>query len=237
MDSVCRAPAAVALLLALLLPTSACRNREPQIEATSPSALTATAPLAPEAPAKLEVARVGQPAPDFTLQDLDGDTFRLSDFKGKTVVLEWFNPGCPYVRLSHTKASLRGAADRAREDGVVWLAINSGAEGLQGAGREANREAKARFGMSYPILLDESGDVGRRYGAKHTPHMFVINEGGVLVYAGAIDNSPDGEGESPSSGKLVRYVDEALEDLAHGRPLRTTETEAYGCAVKYASRQ
>lgn len=224
--------ARVALFLSFAALLSACRSREPQAAATSAAPIEEMK----DAPrAETQKARVGKPAPDFSLPDLDGNTVRLSTFKGKTVVLEWFNPGCPYVGLSHTKGSLRGAADKAREDGVVWLAINSGAEGQQGSGAETNREAKTRFGMSYPILLDESGDVGRRYGAKRTPHMFVIDGEGVLVYEGAIDNSPDGEGETPTSGKLVRHIDEALEDLAAGRPLRTSETEAYGCTVKYSA--
>ena len=179
-------------------------------------------------------AVVGDPAPDFTLTDLDGKQVRLSLFKGKTVVLEWFNPGCPFVRASHTKGSLRDAAKRHPE--VVWLAINSAAAGKQGAGADANREGASSFGMSYPILLDDSGRVGKTYGATNTPHMYVIDERGVLVYRGAIDNSPDGEGESPAGGKLVNYVDAALADLAAGKRVETAETKAYGCGVKYASK-
>lgn len=190
--------------------------------------------LAASAPALAQGATVGAPAPDFTLKDLDGKTVKLSDFKGKTVVLEWINPGCPYVVASHTKGSLAGAAQRHAKKGVVWLAINSGAAGKQGAGAEVNREARKRFGMQYPVLLDESGKVGRAYGATNTPHMFVIDATGKLVYAGAIDNSPDGEGQSPKGGKLVKHVDEALADLAAGRPVKTSQTKAYGCSVKYA---
>ena len=179
-------------------------------------------------------AEVGAPAPDFTLADLTGKTVKLSDFKGKTVVLEWFNPGCPYVKASHTKGSLVDAARRHAQKGVVWLAINSGAPGKQGAGLEVNREAQKTFRLDHPVLLDESGQVGRAYGATNTPHMFVIAPSGTLVYAGAIDNSPDGEGESPAGGKLIRYVDAALADLAAGRPVAVPSTKAYGCSVKYA---
>lgn len=189
------------------------------------------APTAPPAP---ETARVGEPAPDFTLKDLDGKTVRLSELKGKRVVLEWFNPQCPFVRASHTKGSLRGAADKAIQAGVVWLAINSAAPGKQGHAADVNRQAQTDFGMKYPILVDEAGTVGRAYGAERTPHMFVIDEQGVLVYQGAIDNSPDGEGASPQGGELVRYVDQALAELAAGRPVSVPQSKSYGCSVKFA---
>ena len=180
-------------------------------------------------------AEVGKPAPDFTLQDLDGKTHKLSDLKGKVVVLEWFNPGCPYVVNSHTKGSLVDTAARKTKDGVVWLAVNSGAPGKQGHGVETNREAAKRWSMTHPILLDESGKVGKAYGATNTPHMYVIAKDGTLVYKGAIDNSPDGERGSPQGGALVEYVSAALEDLNAGRPVKTAETKAYGCGVKYTN--
>jgi hypothetical protein len=179
-------------------------------------------------------AAVGQPAPDFTLRDLDGKTFRLADHKGKTVILEWFNPECPFVKNSHTKGSLVGTAKRHGEKGVVWLAVNSAAPGKQGHGLEASRAGQSKFSLSHPILLDESGDVGRLYGATRTPELFVIDPKGTLVYRGAIDNSPDGEGGSPTDGKLVNYVDAALADLAAARPVAKPRTEPYGCTVKYA---
>jgi peroxiredoxin len=192
------------------------------------SSLTAGSALA-------QSARIGAPAPDFSLVDLDGKTVKLSDFKGKTVVLEWFNPGCPYVMASHSKGSLVGAAERATKNGAVWLAINSGAPGKQGHGVETNRAAARNWGMKHPVLLDESGKTGKAYGASNTPHMFVIDKSGALVYRGAIDNSPDGEGESPTGGKLVKHVEAALTDVAAGRPVQTPETRAYGCSVKYGS--
>ena len=181
-------------------------------------------------------AAVGSPAPDFTLKDLDGKPVKLSDYKGKLVVLEWFNPGCPFVKPAHTKGSLKDTAARHSKNGVVWLAVNSGSPGKQGAGADTNREAKKSFGLDHPVLLDESGQAGKAYGATNTPHMFVIDKAGTLVYAGAIDNSPDGEGASPTGGKLVNYVDAAIEDLAAGRAVRTPQTKAYGCSVKYASK-
>jgi cytochrome oxidase Cu insertion factor (SCO1/SenC/PrrC family) len=178
---------------------------------------------------------VGQPAPDFSLRDLDGKVVKLSDLRGRTVVLEWFNPGCPFVKASHTRGTLVGAAARQAGKGVVWLAVNSAAPGKQGYGAESNRAATQQFQMSYPVLLDESGQVGRAYGATNTPGMFVIDGEGRLVYRGAIDNSPDGERQAPEGGTLVDYVSSALDDLAAGRPVRHPETRQYGCSVKYGS--
>ena len=195
--------------------------------------LLLTALLAVAAPAL--AADVGKPAPDFTLKDLDGKVHKLSDYKGKTVVLEWFNPGCPYVVAAHTKGSLVDLAQRQAKAGVVWLAVNSGAPGKQGYGVEVNRAAAKSWSMAYPILVDESGTVGKAYGATNTPHMFVVSKDGTLVYKGAIDNSPDGERGSPQGGVLVDYVSAAVGDLAAGKPVRTADTKAYGCGVKYAN--
>lgn len=180
-------------------------------------------------------AELGAPAPDFALGDLDGKEVKLSSFKGKTVVLEWFNSECPYVQASHTRGSLVDTAKRARKKGVVWLAVNSGAPGKQGAGAQRSRAGVKAFGLEHPVLLDESGQVGKAYGATNTPHLFVIDAKGTLVYRGAIDNSPDGEGQSPKGGKLVNHVDAALEDVAAGRPVKVNDTKAYGCGVKYGS--
>jgi peroxiredoxin len=203
---------------------------------SSPPPVTSATSTATPSSATMTKAEVGKPAPDFTLKDLDGKEVKLSSFKGKVVVLEWFNPGCPFVKNAHTKGSLKEAAKKHTKNGVVWLAVNSGAPGKQGAGVDANREAAKAFSMEHPILLDESGDVGRTYGATNTPHMMVIDAQGTLVYRGAIDNSPDGEGESPTGGKLVSYVDEAAFAIASGKAPSTTETKAYGCSVKYASK-
>ncbi|WP_437725095.1 thioredoxin family protein [Sorangium sp. So ce861] len=176
-------------------------------------------------------AKIGQPAPDFTLPDLDGKPVKLADYKGKTVVLEWFNPGCPFVQLAHRKGGLKDVPAQHAQKGVVWLAINSGAPGKQGTTREENVKAKQEFGMSYPLLIDEKGDVGRAYGAQRTPHMYVIDPQGTLVYAGAIDSTKGGE---PEPGEQVtNYVDAALAELTAGKPVSTKETEAFGCTVKY----
>jgi peroxiredoxin len=179
-------------------------------------------------------AVVGKPAPDFTLTDLDGKQVKLSAFKGKTVVLEWFNPGCPFVKRSHTVGPLVDAAKRYMKQGIVWLAINSGAAGKQGADLKDNVAAKKTFALPHPILLDPSGATGKAYGATNTPHIFIVDKQGTLVYAGAADNSPDAEGKSPTDGKLVNYLDAALEDVAAKRAVRTPTSKAYGCSVKYA---
>lgn len=230
--------AVLAALVACSKPPSAsveAANGEPAPAAAEAKASEATAaatetaqPAAAAGPAQL-----GSAAPDFTLQDLDGKSVSLSQFRGKVVVLEWFNPGCPFVRAAHTKGSLKGLADKYAGDNVVWLAVNSGGKNKQGAGIEANKEGVTEFGIHYPVLIDETGKVGQLYGAERTPHMFVINPEGVLVYRGAIDNSPDGEGQSPEGGKLVNYVDGAISAIRTGAKVSFPETKAYGCSVKY----
>ena len=208
---------------------------KPQPAAQEPASAATPAPAAAtEAQAAAPAhAEVGKPAPNFTLPDVDGKSVSLAEFKGKPVVLEWFNPGCPFVKASHTAGSLKGLAAAQVPQGVTWLAINSGGAGKQGNGAEATRQAQASFGMQHPVLLDESGDVGRLYGAERTPQLYVINAEGVLVYRGAIDNSPDGEGQSPEGGKLVNYVASALQAVRTGAAVDPAETKPYGCSVKY----
>jgi peroxiredoxin len=200
-------------------------------------AIVAVAAAGPSslADSKAESPVVGKTAPDFTLKDLTGKEVKLASFKGKVVVLEWFNPGCPFVKKSHTVGSLVDTAKRHAKAGVVWLGINSGAPGKQGNDLAMNTEAVKTWSMAYPVLRDEVGTVGKAYGATNTPNMFVINKAGTVVYAGAIDNSPDGEGQSPEGGKLVNYVDAALAALAAGRAVATPVTKPYGCSVKYGS--
>jgi peroxiredoxin len=191
--------------------------------------------VAPSMATPAVAADPGLPAPDFTLQDLDGKSVHLADYKGKVVVLEWFNPECPFVRATHTKGSLVGLAKKYTSRGVVWLGVNSSAPGKQGNGVEKNRTGKASYQLEHPILVDENGQVGHAYGATNTPHLFIIGKDQKLVYKGAIDNAADGEKGSPSGGTLINYVDEAMNDLTAGRPVRTPVTKAYGCSVKYGS--
>ncbi len=197
------------------------------LAACAPS--TSTLSASP-ANAQTVAAKPGQKAPDFTLPDLAGNKVSLRDFAGKTVVLEWFNPGCPFVKYAHADGPLKGQAASVMGKGVVWLAINSGAPGKQGAGVETNQQAAKDWGMAHPILLDEDGSVGRAYGAKTTPHMYVIDPSGTLVYAGALDNAPLGklDGKEPRN-----FVDAALSDLAGGRPVAASSSQPYGCSVKY----
>lgn len=185
-------------------------------------------------------AALGKPAPDFSLTDTDGKTVTLSSLRGKTVVLEWFNPDCPFIKHAHTKGPLKDLAKRFGNDKVVFLAINSNAPGKQGHGLERNRQAKLEYGIPHPVLLDENGKVGRAYGAIKTPHMFVIDPKGVLVYRGGVDNAPIGSVDAdrphlPGNAKdaLENYVEYALADLAAKKALRLADTPPYGCTVKY----
>ncbi len=222
-------------LVAILALTVPACSRTPA-DGPTPPAASAPAPEGARSAAPAGgTADIGQPAPDFTLSDLDGHSFHLASARGKIVVLEWFNPKCPFVNLSHTKGSLKDTAARHIAEGVVWLGVDSSAEGKQGYDPADIRDAAKRFGLSHPILRDEIGAVGHAYGATNTPHLFVIDKNGTLVYSGAIDNSPDAEGDSPQGGPLQNYVDSALADLAAGRPVRTPKTKAYGCGVKYGS--
>jgi peroxiredoxin len=225
-----RNPALLLCASALLL---ACNTTS--APAPGPAAAGTAAPPATAAAAAAVGPEVGKPAPDFTLQDYDGKTFHLADLRGKTVVLEWFNPDCPFVKASHTKGSLKGLAKRWTDKGVVWLAVDSSGPGKQGHAPDRVAAGKKTFEMEHPILADETGKVGKLYGATNTPHLYVIDPQGALVYRGAIDNSPDGEGESPTGGKLINYVDAALQSVAAGKPVEVKETRAYGCGVKYGS--
>ncbi len=169
-------------------------------------------------------------APDFSLKDTDGNEVSLSDFRGKTVVLEWFNPGCPFVKYAHGKGPLATMAKEATQAGdVVWLAINSGASGKQGTGLDVNQAAKRNWAMTHAVLLDESGETGQKYAAKTTPHMYVIDKNGDIRYRGALDNAPLGR----NAGAYRNYVSEALADLAGGSKVRVAQTLSYGCSVKY----
>lgn len=175
---------------------------------------------------------IGKPAPDFTVTDIDGKVHALKEYKGKIVVLEWFNPQCPYVKQHHTTGPLKdlGNEMNAKED-IVWIAVNSGAAGKQGTGEKKNRDYMKRWGMNYPMVLDESGEVGKAYGARTTPHMFVIDAKGVLRYGGAIDNAPFGK--TPKGEEFTNYVSKAIDEIKADTTVEITTTKPYGCAVKY----
>ena len=185
-----------------------------------------------DTPAASTAATVGEKAPDFTLTDLDGTEHTLSAYAGKTVVLEWFNPGCPFVVAAHGEGPLKDMAKTYMDKGVVWLSINSGAPGKEGHGAEVNKKAVADWAMPNPVLVDEAGTVGRQYGAKTTPHMYVIDPQGTLVYAGGLDNAP--RNEQPAAG-YVPFTAQAIDAVLAGEPVATSKTQAWGCSVKYGS--
>jgi hypothetical protein len=144
--------------------------------------------------------------------------------------LEWFNPDCPFVIRHHEReGTMSRLYKEYQSKDVVWLAVNSGAPGKQGYGQERNRAARKAFAMPYPLLLDESGRVGQLYGAKTTPHMFIIRGDGTLVYAGGIDDDPRG-----SKANRVNHVETALKQHVNGAAVHPAQTDAYGCSVKYA---
>jgi peroxiredoxin len=179
-------------------------------------------------------AEIGKAAPDFELKDLDGKTHKLSDYKGKIVILEWFNGQCPFVVHQYREGVLKSMANTTHaKDDHVWLAINSGAPGQQGAGLELNKQIKRDFNIEFPILLDEPGKVGRMYDARRTPEMYIINKEGILVYRGAVDNAPNGRVRG--GGEHVNYIANALAQLHAGETISPDTTTAYGCTVKYVN--
>lgn len=175
---------------------------------------------------------IGQPAPNFSAPDADGRTRSLNQYRGKTVVLEWTNHDCPYVK-KHYSGNMQGLQREATRDGVVWLSIVSSAPGEQGhvTGAQAKQLTASRNASPTAVLLDPEGRVGRLYGAKTTPHMFVINPQGRLVYAGGVDDVATNKVEDLKRAKpLVRL---ALADVKAGRAVAIPASRPYGCAVKY----
>lgn len=191
---------------------------------------TLLSPLTAQAETFQEV-QIGAPAPAFELNDLSGESLSLADQKGKVVVLEWFNPGCPFVKQAHEPGgALETMASSWSEKGVVWLAINSGSPGKQGTGVKTNKEAQQKWNMAHPVLLDENGAVGRAYAAKTTPQMVVIDEKGHQVYNGALDNAPFGKVKGDS---LTALTAEVLDAVINGKESPHKRTKPYGCSVKY----
>lgn len=181
-------------------------------------------------------AEIGQAAPDFTLTDIHGQKHSLADFKGKTVVLEWVNPDCPFVRKHYDRSgNIPGLQKAATADGIVWLQINSAAPGLEGDYDSAKAAAWQRriHASATAYLRDQDGKVGKLYDARTTPHLFIINPQGALVYAGGIDSIRSAE--PADIAKATNYVKEALADLKAGRAVRTSAAKPYGCSVKYAN--
>lgn len=179
-------------------------------------------------------AVVGQPAPAFTLTDSHGQTRRLSDFRGQNVVLEWWSPECPFVGKHYGGGRMQELQKRWTGKGVVWLTVSSSGPGRPGFvdATTANSIMEKREGAPTAVLLDHDGRVGRAYGAKTTPHMFVIDTKGMVVYAGGIDDTPSTDQADLASAK--NYVEAALQDIWAGKPVALPTSDPYGCSVKYA---
>ena len=176
---------------------------------------------------------VGQMAPTFRMADIQGKMVSLKDFQGKTVVLEWTNAECPFVKKHYGTNNMQATQKAAVDGGAVWISVNSSAEGKQGHLDADGARALIMEQEAYPshVVLDPMGELGRLYGAVTTPHMFVIDADGTLVYAGAID---DNSSANPAHVKGAKnYVMAALDDLSHGKAVAEAQTQPYGCGVKY----
>ena len=187
------------------------------------AALCTAAPAAAQGAAGAEV---GKPAPAFKLKDEAGKEHSLEQYKGKVVVLEWTNPECPFVQRHYAADTMQKTEKGFDSKKVVWLTVDSSAHHTA----ETASAFKKQEGLTHPVLLDTSGEVGKTYGAKTTPHMYVIDEKGVLRYVGAIDDDARGKAEKPSN-----HVKTTVDALLNGKPVPASTTEPYGCSVKYRS--
>lgn len=178
-------------------------------------------------------AAVGAPAPGFTLTDTQGAAHALADFAGKPVVLEWTNPDCPFVKKHYGAKNMQALQAKYVAQGVVWLAVCSSAPGKQGhyPADEWNRILAEQGSAATALLVDPDGQVGRAYGAKTTPHLFVIDAAGTLVYDGAIDDRPSTDSADIPGARS--YIAEALDAVLAGAPVPVAQTKPYGCSVKY----
>jgi peroxiredoxin len=168
---------------------------------------------------------IGSAAPDFHVTDAEGKPHSLADQRGKIVVLEWTNPGCPYVQRHYTKGTMKELAQKYKGQDVVWMAVDT----TTGNTPEKSAEWAKKNELSYPILIDKDGSMARAYSARTTPHMFIIDKSGNLVYQGAIDDDPNGnKGE-----QAINYVDKALAKLTTGGQPEVSTTQPYGCGVKF----
>jgi AhpC/TSA family len=186
------------------------------------------------APAFAATAVVGQPAPAFSATDASGKAVSLADFKGKTVVLEWVNPGCPYVRKHYDSANMQATQKGATDKGVVWLAVNSTHVGAGDYKKPADMAAwmQSQKAAATHTLMDSDGKVGKAYGARTTPHLYIVDAKGTLAYAGGIDDKASSD---PADVKTAKnYVNAALGDLQAGKPVAQATTRPYGCSVKYS---
>jgi peroxiredoxin len=191
------------------------------------TALALTAALGVAVPAiAADTAQVGKPAPTFTLKDETGKEHTLAQYQGKIVVLEWTSPDCPFVQRHYRAKTMQNTLNGLDPKKVVWLAVDSTSSNTPDKSASWRKEQ----GFTYSVLQDADGKVGKAYGARTTPHMYVIDEKGVLRYAGAIDDDPRGKNATP-----VNHVKTAVDVLLSGQPVPAATTEPYGCSVKYKS--
>ena len=176
---------------------------------------------------------IGEAAPDFTLSDSAGVKHSLADYKGKYVVLEWTNPGCPFVKKHYESGNMEKLQAEYTKKGVVWLTIDSSAPGEQGflAGEDAKKARDEQYKASSALLLDPDGKTGHEYHATNTPDMYIVSPEGKLIYEGAIDSIPSADQADIS--KATNYVQTTLDDVMSGKPVADPTTKAYGCSVKY----
>lgn len=178
-------------------------------------------------------AQVGKPAPNFTGTDSNGKAVKLSDFKGKVVVLEWTNHDCPFVRKHYDTSNMQKLQQQATSKGVIWLSVISSAPGKQGAvsPAKANELTTSRKASPTAVILDPKGTIGQLYGARTTPHIYIIDKQGILQYNGALDSIPSAD--KADVPKATNYVSSALTNILAGRPANPATTTPYGCSVKY----
>ena len=179
-------------------------------------------------------ATVGQPAPNFVAADADGKPVRLADYRGKIVVVEWNNPGCPYVQKHYGSGNMQKTQAAAAKAGVVWLTVNSSAPGKQGhmEGPEAKAFVAKSGAKPTAYLLDPRGVVGKAFDAKTTPHMYIVNKAGTVVYAGGIDDKPTSKPADIAGAR--NHVLAAISELSAGKAVSVATSRPYGCTVKYS---
>lgn len=183
--------------------------------------------------ASLAVPTIDTAAPLFTATDSNGKTVSLKDFTGKTVILEWTNHECPFVKKHYGSGNMQKLQQKYTDEDVVWLSVISSAKGKQGyvTGKEANKLSRDRSAKPSYVLLDESGEIGHMYAAKTTPHMYIIDPKGTLRYMGAIDSIRSAD--PADIPEATNYVTQAMSELSAGKPVSEKATRAYGCSIKY----
>jgi hypothetical protein len=202
---------------------------------TLPGLLALGSPLLVPAMAQAATATVGQKAPEFTLTDTTGKPVKLSDYAGKLVVLEWTNPGCPFVRKHYGASNMQGLQKEAAGKGVVWLTINSTETGSGDylAPAALSQWMAGQKASPAATLMDPEGSVGHAYGARTTPHMYIISPQGMLLYAGGIDSIPSAKVDDIQ--QATNYVRVGLNEALAGKALTTSSSRPYGCSIKYKS--